>query len=95
MTGASPPDGRRLVVKPCNTLNPCHNTFGNAQYWWGPQGDGEFNFFLEFSGVPRIKQVKTGACITVNGGSLEIQRCRPDNICVNDGNQLFSFTQHG
>ncbi|EJT48508.1 hypothetical protein A1Q1_02529 [Trichosporon asahii var. asahii CBS 2479] len=93
-SGASPPDGRRLVVKPCNTQDPCQFTFGNAQYWWGPQGDDQ-RFFLEFSGVPRIKQVKTGACITVNGNTAEIQRCHPDNTCVNDDNQLFSFTQHG
>lgn len=81
-------------MKPCNTMNPCHNTFGNAQYWWGPQGD-DYSFFLEFSGVPRTQQVKTGACITVNGDELEIQRCRPSNVCVNDYYQLFSFFQHG
>lgn len=82
-------------MRPCSTQNPCYPTFGNAQYWWGPQGGSDLRFFLEFSGVPRIKPAKTGACVTVNGGSVEIQRCRPDNICVNDESQLFSFTQHG
>lgn len=82
-------------MRPCNTQNPCFPTFGNAQYWWGPQGGSDTRFFLEFSGVPRIKPAKTGACVTVNGNKAEIQRCSPDNICVNDEDQLFSFTQHG
>lgn len=83
------------MLRACSTTGPSNPTIGNAQRWWGLQGNASTDYWIELAGKARIRPEHTKLCVEARDGYASLECCSPSHDKVTFVNQLWSPTQHG